>query len=220
MIIHKKPAMTLLEVLIGMSILSFLLVIIFGFFRELTVLQAWNQQQELNTFHQRYVEHRLEKIFANIANESDAINKFIFYIDPPQTKVSDFPSLVLSYINGARLNPTQAGFILARLYVNAQHQLCLVSWPYPQEGKEPFYEEMQKEILMEGIESLKWECFAAPDDQKTEFKRLVWLEEWLYAYKELPVLLKLSLTLQNQEKMTWVFHLPVSEKSNHYIHYP
>lgn len=248
--VKRKSSMTLLEVLVAMTVLSVLLVVIFGFFRELTVLDTFTKFQQEKVFKKSYVEFRLAHFFSNIINEADSQNKkFAFYIDPQDLTGgnSKFSSLVFTYDNGVRLLPQHSGHQRARLYLDHKKRLCLASWPN-EDQKEAQYEAMQKEILLENVESLKFSCFApyipAKEDSGTltppGMIRNSWQEEWPVSYKSMPALIKMTLLVKNEftvglekkeankeeseklEKIVFIFYLPVSHKFKNfiYIRYP
>ncbi len=76
--ITSKRYMTLFEVLIALSLLSILLAILFGFFRELTILNEDSKKNLKERFQARYVENRLSDVFSNITNDNDAKKVFYF----------------------------------------------------------------------------------------------------------------------------------------------
>jgi hypothetical protein len=240
----RKCHMTLVEVLVAMSILSILLTVIFGFFRELSKLDEFTHHQQTKTFQRRYLEFRLSYLFSRLINEKDSQKKFFFFLDhpDPSAEVSEFNSLVFTYNNGVRLDPAFSGDLLARLYVNKNNQLCLVSWPSVSADDPPPYGDMQKEILLDNVAGIRFDFFAAlPKNSSTPPSingpiKGSWQEEWSLAYKQMPSLLKTTLMLKEQkktlqknqeqeskepllEKLEFVFYLPIAESTDNYIYY-
>jgi prepilin-type N-terminal cleavage/methylation domain-containing protein len=241
----RQQSMTLIEVLVAMSILSILLTIIFGFFRQLTVLEETTKDQQSKNFQKYYAEFRLSYLFSRLVNEKDNSGRtFLFFSTPINQKeeFSDFNSLIFTYHNGVRLNPNFSGDVLARLYVNKKDQLCLVSWPIVKKDMLPPHSDMQKEILLEKVNSISFDFYAAPDrnvsrgtippSAPTPIKGS-WQKEWPFAIRKImPNLIKITLTLKNDsnplikesreekkslEERIFIFPLP---KSEHFIYYP
>ena len=65
----RKSYMTLLETLIALSLLSVMLVFVFGFFRELSELSRVTEKAQKESFQMRYLETRLGFIFERVVNE-------------------------------------------------------------------------------------------------------------------------------------------------------
>jgi type II secretory pathway pseudopilin PulG len=229
--LHKRPNMTLLEVLIAMTLLSFLLLFIFSFFRDLSKIDQWAHVQQFNTFQMRYGEYRLGYIFSKLINEGDRAKKgTIFRCDSSQKTegFSKFPSLIFKYNNGPRLDPDFSGDLLGRLYLNEDKQLCLASWPLFSQQPQA---SMRKEILMENIESLKFEFFKTPLQSQAEPSAISgWQDEWSDQSK-FPGLIKVHVSilekkdptqrLQSEKELikqvTFVFPLP--KQAEEAIHY-
>lgn len=243
----RKVHLTLLETLIAVTLLSVLLVIVFGFFRELAVITTMTQKTEKESFQIRYVETRLGYIFERIVNENDKkTRKFYFYTEPPKNGVSPFTSLIFTFDNGVRIDPTFSGDILARLYVDTEKQLCLAMWPIRVEDP---HEYMQNEILLDNVVGLEFQFYSAPervasekslaapnkiDPEKKEPEKDRWYsDEWLLSYDQMPSLLKIILTIKREpgllertkkegskeEDMTfeYVYALP---SSKNFVYYP
>ncbi len=223
--------MTLLEVLVAMSILSFLLVLIFGFFRELSKIDELTKYQQSKTFHMRYVEYRLSYLFSNLIDDFSQDTPYFFFLEPPDsTGISKFNSLIFNYNNGIRLNPFISGNVLARLYVDKNKYLCLAIWPLKSQQVLDPESRIFKEILLENVEDIKFEFFMASGTSKSadEPKRGVWQEEWPRSYRRIPALIKVTLSLIEQgyplekkqggergrEQLVFNFPLPLSKKSS------
>lgn len=235
--------MTLLETLLAMSILSVMLVVIFGFFRELSKVDEITQYQQSQIFKMRYLEFRLSYLFSRLTNENVKIPKFYFYLDPPPPaqEYTTSPSLVFEFDNGVRLDPLLSGDVWGRLYLNNEKkQLCLGIWPITDPPSE---QEMQKEILFDGVLGIDFEFYSSFDgpsdkDQKKDDNSVkppenVWVKEWSKEYNQLPLIMKIFLRLSNEDspleiktdkgseerRMIFEFVLPVSKDSST-IFYP
>lgn len=236
----QKRSMTLVEVLIAFFILSILLTIVFGFFYELAKIDQFTRFQEEKTFQRRYLEFRLTHLFSHLVNDSDNNKRdFVFYAEPAEG-MSKSNSLVFTYNNGARLDPTYAGDVISRLYINEKKQLCLLTWPIKIKDQDPYYGDMFKEVLCENVERMNFDFFAGPGNNNNNPIGLVrnrWQEDWQDGYKEMPVLMKIKLQLtkelsplekqeekkslssSEQEQFAFMFQLPVSEGSKNFIYF-
>ena len=67
----RKVYMTLLETLIAVSLLSVMLVFVFGIFRELSEVNRLTDLEQKKSFQMRYLESRLNFIFERIVNENE-----------------------------------------------------------------------------------------------------------------------------------------------------
>ncbi len=236
--------MTLVETMIAISLLSMVLMVAFGFFRELSHLSLLMEKQQKDTFQMRYVESRLFFIFSRVVNENlPKMRPFFFYTQPPQ-KFSEFKSLILTFDNGVRIDPHFSGDILARLYLDTDHRLHLAMWPLRIPQPHQF---MQEEILLDNVVGINLEFYASPEKKmsskaiggksatlkegQTQPERDQWHTEWLLTHKQMPSLIKLSLEVaknpaallpQNKgmkvetEQFVYRFVLPSSQNPVYY----
>ena len=200
---QRKSYMTLLETLIAVSILSVMLVFVFGFFRELSELSRVTEKSQKESFQMRYLESRLGFIFERIVNENDGARKFYFYTQPPNKNLSSLPSLVLTFNNEVRLDPNFSGDVLGRLYVDLEGRLCLAIWPL--HLSDPFAH-LYEEVLMDHVVNVRYLFYAAPERMKDENeitspaeidpekkipKKDQWQEEWFFTYEQMPSIVKI-----------------------------
>ncbi len=127
MIIQKRN-FTLLEILIALGltllILSSLLAAYFGAERS----AAWWKKEENAQFAERFFYHRLLEVFNHLV-EVDQNTTFFFTTNSSSGyTLPGSLSLIFSYDNGASLDANLAGTVLARLYIDAQGNLTLLTW--------------------------------------------------------------------------------------------
>lgn len=212
----RKAYMTLLETLIAISLLSVLLVFVFGFFRELSEISRLSEKAQKDSFQMRYLESRLGFIFERMVNENDNSRTFYFYTQPPHRDFSDSPSLIFTFNNEVRKDPTFAGDVLARLYVDLDHRLCLAIWPLHVEQPHQF---LQEEVLCDNIVNVNYAFYAAPErlqtgkditdpgkkgdpDKKNPEKDKWHNDEWAITYDQMPSIIKLEVkTAKNPEDL-------------------
>ncbi|WP_068468579.1 PulJ/GspJ family protein [Candidatus Protochlamydia phocaeensis] len=239
----RKQHLTLLETLIAISLLAAILTIVFGFFRELAEIHRQTEVQQKESFQMRYAETRLNFIFERLVNENkETKENFYFFTQAADRGFSNHPSLVFSFDNEARANPVFSGDILARLYVDLDHRLCLAMWPFHMENP---HADMQKEVLLENVSHIRYEFYAAPermanekgiytnriDPQKLEPEKDRWHEEWFKTYNQMPSIMKITVSIADDSKaihkfgkawkkdrqLTFAFVLP---SSKNFIYYP
>lgn len=242
--VKRKNFMTLIETMTALALLSLVLTLLFGFFKQLSDLQVLTEAKQSESFETRYVESRLSYIFQRLVNENEWHSNFYFYLDQPKSDISNYPSLVFTFDNDVRAEPTFSGHIIARLYVDTKDKLCLAMWPIFSENPK---EHMQKEVLLENVNGIKFAFFmpserkksdadvATQKNEKGEIKSPVknaWNEnEWLKSYDLMPAILKIDFTLKKENRMVlgksdkkeefkehqFSFVLPTSEN---FIYYP
>jgi len=214
-----KSYMTLIEVLIAMSLLSVILVVIFGFFHELSVINQKEDKVLKDSFQKRYMESRLSYIFSHILNENNTKEKF-YFLTMAEDEFSDFPSLVFSFNNQTAYDTKAAAHVLARLFVDRGHRLCLAIWSMPiqKEGKPlPDIRSQNKiECLLEDVHDFKLWLFSPPDLANTKESdqpiRGHWNEHWEIKWKQMPSIVKMDLEVgPTKARQTFAFVLPSSK---------
>lgn len=237
---QRKAYMTLLETLIAVSLLSMLLVFVFGFFRELSEITRLTEQSQKHSFQMRYLESRLGFIFERVVNENESARKFFFYTQPANRSFTPLPSLILTFDNEVRIDPTFSGDVLGRLYVDLDKRLCLALWPL--HGSDST-QSLQEEVLIENVIDIRYFFYSAPE-RVTDAKAIAsgktidpgkkmpeknkWLEEWFVTYKQMPSIVKVMIKvashpdshLSDKDKVKeFVFHF-VLPSSKNYVYYP
>lgn len=231
--IKRKAYLTLIETLIALSLVSMLLTVVFGFFKEVVTLTQLTEKKQRETFGYRYLDMRLNHIFQRINNNKGVILKDFFYLENTAKSISHFPSLIFNFNNGPRADPDFSGFLLARLYVDNDKQLCLVTWPLSKEITS--IEKMKKEILMTNVKEIKFKFYSPPAMKKSQNEQIPvhngpkdekvinnkWYDQkWILGWPK-PAILKLILTLETDEKkdldFAMSFVLPLKEQPIHYL---
>lgn len=243
--LKSRRYFTLLETLIAISLVAVLLTIVFGFFKELSELSRQTEEQQKASFRARYVQTRLAFIFERLVNENEGSKrKFYFFTQGPDKGLSPSTSLVFTFNNEVRANPAFSDDLLARLYVDDHHCLCLAMWPLYSDQP---HQEMQKEVLLQNVADMKYEFYMPPeraltqtninpnktDPEKREPEHDKWhLQEWYDSYKQMPAILRLTIKIAankddlksgrsagriETQDLVFAFVLP---SSKNYIYYP
>lgn len=205
--------MTLIETMTALALLSIVLTLLFGFFKQLSDLQLLTENQQRTSFQMRYAESRLSYIFQRLIKDSDNYynEKFYFYLDPSNNNFSQYPSLVFTFNNGVKRDPTLSDELLARLYIDENQSLCLVTWPvYDKDARD----HMHKEILLNNIKNIEYEFYMPPEkDKKNNVsakhvdpeeklpENNKWHQEWKKTYKQLPAILRITVKFSYENTM-------------------
>jgi type II secretory pathway pseudopilin PulG len=227
--IKRKNFMTLIETMTALALLSIVMTLLFGFFKQLSDLQLLTEAKQSESFETRYVESRLSYIFQRLVNENKSKKEFYFYLDDPKSDVSNHHSLVFTFDNGVRNDPTFSGNIIGRLYVDSEDNLWLAMWPIFSEHPK---EHMQKELLLQNVTDIKFTFYMPPpiknssnditttQTQNGETKspvRNAWNEEWLMSYKLMPAILKIDLEMKGKaDPMLRKKYADVDAKEHHF----
>lgn len=212
--------MTLLEVIIAMGLLSVLLVIIFGFFRELSVLNTHTKKKLEQGFQHRYVESRLSYLFSHIVNENSTTRKFYFFT--LQDEAAKHQSLAFTFDNDIVLDSAVGGDVLGRLFVDKHDRFCLAVWPLDdsENGPEKSMGQVKFECFFENVHDIKFEFYASPATEKSIIsesekgpRKGEWNQAWELEYGEMPVIVKIEIAFKDKSEHyeTFSFVLPSSE---------
>lgn len=225
----QKRYVTLLETLIALSLLTVLLLIIFTFFKEMSTITNLTEVKQKESFKLRYVESRLAFFFERIVNENQSGRDFYFFAGPTPYGQSSFASLVFTYDNKIRLDPTFSGDVLGRLYVDNQKNLCMATWPLHADDPS---KHMQKEVLLENVTDLKFHLYAAPEklisrnfisapviDPNIPTRNHWYTDEWKMAFQEMPVIIEIDIAIGDNPVKKWEFAF-VLPSSKFPIYYP
>jgi hypothetical protein len=195
----SRRYMTLIESIISMFLLSMLLVVIFGFFRELSHLNDHSKKTIREGFQKRYVESRLAYVFANVVNENDTKRRFYFYT--VNDEVSHFPGLIFTFYNEITLDPEISGDVLARLFVDAKNRLCLVILPLlrsKSQTEADLVSHQRVEYLMKDVQNFSFKFFSAPNPDPSLLQNKEgppqgeWVSEWDKTYKQVPAIVQIE----------------------------
>ncbi len=203
----KKRPFILFEILIGLSLLSVLLSILFSFFTSSAKLQLRLERAENDLLMRQHLQTRLQSILTSIIPPKSLEGQVSLYTLQADKDLD--PSLIVTFDNGIDPDPAFSGAILGRIFLK-ENQLCLAMWP--SEKKKGEIPTVRREVLMEGVTSFTFRFLARNIDETIEWKRewpkekkggipsLILLELWDEIDKnpEAPNL-KLSFILPSQE---------------------
>lgn len=161
----RRRLFTLLETLIALALTTIALSTLLFFYREMVTLSSQADQLEKESFQMRYVESKFAFLFPRTLSQTQKKNFFFFTSRDPGGLFApgNAQSLIFTYDHGVDLSKLFSNQTLAQLFVDAQKRLCLASWPVPSRWMEGAGIPLKYEVLMEGVDQLKFGFFIAPD---------------------------------------------------------
>lgn len=207
MFLSRKSSFTLLETLIGFSLLTILLSTLIGVWAQVNWIQSKITSKEKEIFPLFYTQYRLNYVLTRVLKqykkETKPNKKFFFYTIDEKNGKSGSESLVFMYDNGGGAGPTFSGNLIGKIYLDKENKLILVSWPSPDRSEETEIP-MKKEVLMEGVEKVAFQ-FYFPEREDDLSGKLPsssqgWYSEWPLSLNILPLMMKIYLHIPNREE--------------------
>jgi len=163
MIIKKHP-FTLIEVLISMAMMSLILSTLTYFFYQVSVLNRESEKVESNAFQLRYLENRLMDVLPKSIASNDKQKDFFFFTGTSSDAFNKQgnPFLVFTFDNCVNLvDPQFSNHVLGRIFIDNEDNLSLAITPSTKRWQEDKPILLKREILMEGVESVRFSFFVA-----------------------------------------------------------
>ncbi len=183
----RKRHFTLLEVLISLTCLMMLLGILTFFYRYIDLLNRKTDREQQELFKDIYVENRLAHILPAIGREQ------CFTTDN---------SLYFIYDNGESLDKLYGCNALGKITLTQQNELVLYIWPHPKRWGEIDNLTHKKEVLYTGAEKIEWDFFSGEHYSST----------WPKERKEIPAIIRITLSLTDGGQKQFAFVLPHATK--------
>lgn len=214
--------MTLIEVLIATTLTMILLVTVTFFYRQMTILGRQSEILQKEQFHLSYLEKRLMAVIPKTLSPSN--NDFYFYTS--DALINNFQSLVFTFENGVKMDCSDSGHCLARIYVDSAQNLVLGTWASPNRWESNPNLQMKKEILMENICFLNFEFYVPPKKDRSEMVKTKaksteiipensWHQSWNSNYNQLPAMMKIHVKIkkkkESEKDAVFAFPLPRSQ---------
>lgn len=231
-IYRSRRYVVLIEVIIAMTLTVALLTLLMGFYSQVERINIAAGKAQNKSFQKLYLSTRLADILPKTLASSDSKKDFIFYtpVNWDGVSQSGTPSLLFSFNNGVRLASEFSDHVIGKLYVDKNGALSLGMWPSFLRWNQAMLPPMKNEVLMENVEQFQIEFYVPPhrdrkiiwDNNKADIKASEalqldnlggWRTEWHQEYKELPVLIRLTLkvkTVEGPEEIVLVYPLPNS----------
>lgn len=184
----------LLEVLIAMALMSFVITALLSGYSEMMFMQGEIQRSKKTTFENLYTQFRLGTTLSQVISPGDKEKdkEFFFYT------ASD--AVFFTYDNGTGAGPIFSNTVIGKIALNRHKQLTLTTWPSPKRAKEN--PPSIQEVLMEGIEEIRFSFFRPPvlnpEERQTRLNKGQsveggWTSEWAIDSQDLPAIIKISI---------------------------
>lgn len=206
-----KRSVTLIELMIGCTLLAVLLSLLFGLLREIKLGEKEILAERERLVLLQRLEVRLDQLLLRSVAAQKGDNP-IFYTDPEG-------GLVFITEVGATFDPPLVDRVLCRLYLH-EGSLVAESWPDPEKfGTSP--QIMRREILIPKVDRISWKFFSPPkldvvidsprvaeNEEKQDPPVDEWVEDWKIGYQKIPPLLQLTIARDKEEVLTYMTFLP------------
>lgn len=245
----QKRCVTLIEVLIAIILTVLILSTLTFFYRQVTEIGLEVDRVSGKNFKMRYIETRLAEILPTVVDDKQKDFVFFSLGDEGLTKPGS-QSLIFTFYNDVSLAKAFSQNALARIYLDKNGNLMIAYWPSPLRWEKNEPPAMKKEMLYQGVDNLAFEFYIAPavkeqekapetekknpDDKKKreeqapetpaaepepkgEWRKQHWLEE----YRQLPVMVKMILTMpkeKGKEVEPLIFIYPLVNAKAHVIY--
>lgn len=209
---RSSSGFTLVEVVVSLTLLSFILLILFGAFRLGT--STWERGESITEEYQRVrivsqlITRQVKSIVPYKLQTKKAEGDYLAFEGKAQS---------LRFVSALPVKPRPSeGFVYAiyQFRKNDQQGGRLILYEQRALNRNFFEEEPKEEngvLLMEGISSLLFEYYQPEDSSKNQDE--AWLEEWdAKEKKELPRCLKMKVTFSHSKRKnsSFVLLLPIA----------
>lgn len=215
----RKQPISLLELLIAMMLLSLLLTTLFGTYHYIETMHRKVQKEQKINLQLLCAQHRLAQILPKaLAPKANKSNDVFFFTKPH----GNSPSLIFVFNNGSD-GIQFTGHVLAKLFLDVEGKLTLVTWPSVAKNANA-NPEMHKEVLLENVSHLAFKFFSPQKRPDLNQKQAIetqssenWKEEWPLKISTedesiLPAIIKVFVKLKNEQNVTFVFVIPHSKQ--------
>jgi hypothetical protein len=164
---HRRY-LTLLEMLIAMTMTVVILMVLASFYHNASYVGIELDRMKTENFSLRYLENRLMSILPLTLKQGRS--EFLFFsLDNDGLNAQNSQSLIFTFNNGDSLDKIFSNVVIGRLYLDPDNALTLAYWPMPKRvDKAGVAIPMKKEVLMNDVESLHFEFYIPPEEQKKE----------------------------------------------------
>lgn len=179
----RRRAVTLLEVVIALGLTSIVLFFLFGYYRQLTMIDLETEKVQECLSARARVQTRLMQIFASFPKEEKEGEGFLYTDTTPEGL--DL-SLLFAFDQGIDSDPKLCGLVKAVLFLSRDKKLKLRILAIDEKT------EARDEVLMENVKSLAFSFFD-PAEEK-------WESDWKKDAASFPSMIKVILTEIEKKK--------------------
>lgn len=231
----RRRCFSLIEVLISLGLVSLLLTTLSFFFYQMNMMDIASQKQQSKAFRLRYLESRLGETLSQTTAPKDPLKDFYFFTATSSDAIykPNSSHLVFTFNNDVSLvDSLFSNHVLGQLFLDNQGNLTLALAPSPQKWEAHHSIPVQREILLEKVDSMEFNFFVPPESvestepesvesepakPKKSLKSVAqehpetiegWTQEWKHSYQRLPALVKITLKMEGSLNQTKVFVFP------------
>lgn len=200
---HQRcPGFTLIEVVVSLTLLGFILIVIFGAFR--LGLSAWDRGESIKEEYQKVrivsqlITHQVKSIVPYRVKTQKAEGNYLTFEGKPQS---------LRFVSALPAKSHRLGGLVYTIYQYREDDLKggrLILYEQRALNRDLFAEEPKEEdgiSLMEGIAKFLFEYFQEEDSSNNQSE--AWLEEWdAKEKKALPQGLRMTVAFKDQKRET------------------
>ncbi len=200
---RKKP-LSLLEVVIALSLTSILLFFLFGYYRQLIMVDLDVEKLQERFSARERVQTRLMQVFSSFPPLEKKDPGFLYTDTTPEGV--DL-SLIFAYENGLDSDPLLSGRVKGILFVSRDKKLKMRTLSLEEKAGE------REEVLMESVQSISFSFLNSAEDK--------WDSLWAKDAAAFPAVVKLRVCEDNKQekkkegdqennKIDYAFFLPAS----------
>lgn len=179
---RKKRALTLLEIVMAMALLSFMLTALFNCFYQAAKKNIAAKDSKQKILYLELFQQKIKNLFSRLDGENP------LWLD----KHPDASGLALCSIYNQKVDadPDMRGILQGMLFLNKNKELCLASWGENRKGR--------IEVLLDNVSSFQCQLF--------DPKKAVWKGSWSKKEEKKPTMAKIDLNWRGKE-IPFVFFL-------------
>jgi Prokaryotic N-terminal methylation motif len=188
----KIYALTLVEVMVALVLLSILMATLFDYFKQSSLINIKAHKAKGEIVCREKFQGRLNAIFSRITPIDD--KSPCFYTQSIEGAPGS--ALIFSFDNGLDRDPNFCGAVKGALYLNRDKNIALSLF-----GKNG---DVKHQILWSDVRHFNVECF--------DKKKMKWTKQWSKKAESPPIMIKLSIDeMQSKTPIAFGFTLPLEE---------
>lgn len=193
----KKPFL-LLEILIALSLMATVISLLFSFMVQSLRVEKKIEKARLAILERQHLQIRIQDLLTTLSP----------YGGLPALYTQKFPkeeqeSLIACFDHGIDPDPSFSGVVTGRIYIDEDHNLCLVCWPCEGEKKQQW----RKEILLPNVSSFSVQFLASSMQGHPKHTKTIWNTSWPKNKGTLPSIIRMTIK-QKDTALQFAFRLP------------
>ncbi len=179
---------------IACLLLGIIMSVLIGYYRSLLKTKGGISEKKELVETRSSFRSLLSPIFSQILPPNPENKLHPLYI--AKIPESSSPALYFSYDAGLDSDPKFSHELTGCIFVNKDHELCLVRWPLDGSAR--------VQLVMKNVASLEWQFLTNSDFE--------WTESWTKKDKAIPSAIKMVVHEKNLSTVEYCFLLPQSQR--------